>query len=220
MRFAFGALVFVLGMSAVNAAEVYLKDGSIVIGTIQGLADGEDLDVDTEYMGVVTIEWDGIDQIRGTRIVDVELFDGRRIFGKIVLNEDGLSIIGDDTQIVQLTEIFEINEVNETFWESLDVYTDLGTNVIRGNNQVTQLSFGGGIGYNARNFEVSIDGTTIINEQTNAQDLLTTGAAMDCSSGRGTTNRASRGDQSSVAPWANVLSIVGARGYSYSVALR
>jgi len=170
MRFAFGALVFVLGLSAVNAAEVYLKDGSIVIGTIEGLADGEDLDIDTEHMGVVTIEWDGIDQIRGTRIVDVELFDGSRILGKIVLNEDGLSIIGDDTQIVPLIDIFEIKEVNETFWEGLDVYTDLCTNVIRGNNQITQLSFGGGVGYNARNFEVSIDGTTIINEQTDAQD--------------------------------------------------
>jgi hypothetical protein len=170
MRFAFGALVFVLGLSAVNAAEVYLKDGSVVIGTIKSLEDGEDLDVDTEHMNLVTIEWDAIDQIRGTRTVDIELFDGRRILGKIVLNEDGVSIVGEDTLIVQLTEIFAIDEVNNSFWEGLDVYTDLGMNIIRGNNQVTQVSFGAGIGYNARNFEISIDGTTIINEQTDAQD--------------------------------------------------
>jgi hypothetical protein len=170
MRFVFGALVFVLGLSAVNAAEVYLKDGSVVIGTIKGLADGEDLDVDTEHMDVVTIEWDAIDEIRGTRTVDVELFDGRRILGKIVLNEDGLSVIGEDTQIVQLVEVFAIDEVNETFWEGLDAYTDLGMNIIGGNNQVTQVIFGGGIGYNARNSETSIDGTTIINEQEGAQD--------------------------------------------------
>ena len=170
MRFAFGALVFVLGISAVNAAEVYLKDGSVVIGTIKSLADGEDLDVDTEYMDVVTIDWDAIDEIRGTRIVDVELFDGRRILGKVDLNENGLSIIGEDTLTVQLAEVFAIDEVNETFWEALDVYTDLGMNIIRGNNQVTQVSFGGGIGYNARKFEISIDGTTIINEQTDALD--------------------------------------------------
>ncbi len=170
MRFVSGALVFVLGLSAVDAAEVYLKDGSVVIGTIKSLVDGEDLDVDTEHMDVVTIEWDAIDEIRGTRTVDVELFDGKRILGKIVLNEDGLSVIGEDTQILQLAEVFAIDEVNDTFWESLDVYTDLGMNIIRGNNQVTQVSFGGGIGYNARNYEVSIDGTTIINEQTDAQD--------------------------------------------------
>ena len=170
MRFAFGALVFVLGISAVNAAEVYLKDGSVVIGTIKSLADGEDLDVDTEYMDVVTIDWDAIDEIRGSRTVDVQLFDGRRILGKVDLNENGLSIIGEDTLTVQLAEVFAIDEVNETFWEALDVYTDLGMNIIRGNNQVTQVSFGGGIGYNARKFEISIDGTTIINEQTDALD--------------------------------------------------
>ena len=170
MRFAFGALVFVLGLSAVDAAEVYLKDGSVVIGTIKSLADGEDLDVDTEYMDVVTIDWDAIDEIRGTQTVDVELFDGRHVLGNIILNEDGLSIIGEDTLIVQLVEVFAIDEVNETFWEALDVYTDLGMNIIRGNNQVTQVSFGGGIGYNARKFEISIDGTTIINEQTDALD--------------------------------------------------
>jgi len=170
MRFAFGALVFVLGLSAVNAAEVYLKDGSVVIGTIKSLADGEDLDVDTEYMDVVTIDWDAIDEIRGTRTVDVELFDGRRILGKVDLNENGLSIIGEDTLTVQLAEVFAIDEVNDTFWQALDVYTDLGMNIIRGNNQVTQVSFGGGIGYNARKFEIKIDGTTIINEQTDALD--------------------------------------------------
>jgi putative salt-induced outer membrane protein YdiY len=170
MRLVFGALAFVLGMSAVDAAEVYLKDGSVVIGTIKSFANGEELDVDTEHMDVVTIDWDAIDEIRGTQTVDVELYDGRRIMGRIVLNEDGLSVIGEDTQILQLAEVFAIDEVNDTFWESLDVYTDLGMNIIRGNNQVTQVSFGGGVGYNARNYEVSIDGTTIINEQTDAQD--------------------------------------------------
>ncbi len=170
MRFAIAALVFVLGLSAVDAAEVYLKDGSVVIGTIKRLADGEDLDVDTEHMGVVTIDWDAIDEIHGSRIVDVELFDGRRILGKVDLNENGLSIIGEDTLTVQLAEVFAIDEVNDTFWQALDVYTDLGMNIIRGNNQVTQISFGGGVGYNARKFEISIDGTTIINEQTDALD--------------------------------------------------
>ena len=100
MRFSFEALIFAFGVPAVDAAEIFLKDGSVVIGTVKSLADGEDLDVDTEHMGVVTIEWDAIDEIRGTRTVNVELFDGRRILRKIVLNEDSVSIIGDETLIV------------------------------------------------------------------------------------------------------------------------
>ena len=44
-------------------------------------------------------------------------------------------------------------------------------NLVRGNNQVTTLSFGAGIGYDGRNFETSVDATTIVNEQTDGQDL-------------------------------------------------
>ena len=66
--------------------------------------------------------------------------------------------------------VFQMAEVNETFWEALHVNTDLGMNLVRGNNQVTQLSFGGGIGYDATDFETQINATTIINEQTAAED--------------------------------------------------
>ena len=44
-------------------------------------------------------------------------------------------------------------------------------NLVRGNNEVTQLSFGAGAGYDGRDFETSVDATTIINEQTEGQDL-------------------------------------------------
>ena len=67
--------------------------------------------------------------------------------------------------------IFAIAEVNETFWDGLEVYTDVGMNIVRGNNEVTQLSVGAGVGYDGRDFETSVDTTTIINEQTEGQDL-------------------------------------------------
>ena len=154
-----------------NAAEVHVKDGSVVIGTITGLVDGEDLIVDTEYMDDVVIEWDAVDEIRSTQVVEVELFDGRRLFGQVVVNQDGAMITGAETVVVQPEEIFAIGEVNETFWDGLNGYTDLGMNIVRGNNEVTQMSFGGGVGYDGRDFETSIDVTTIINEQTEGQDL-------------------------------------------------
>ena len=141
-----------------QAAEFYLTDGSVIIGTIISLADGEDLVVDTEHMGDVTIEWDAVDRIRGTQVVDVEFFDGRRLFGTIQFEEDGVTIAGDETTLVQPGEIFSMSEVNETFSEALEVYTDLGMNLVRGNNTVTQLSIGAGVGYDAPSFETSIDG--------------------------------------------------------------
>ena len=158
--------------AAANAAEIHLKDGSVIFGTILNLQDSEDLIVDTEYMDEVTIEWEAIESIRGTQVIEVELFNGQRLFGEVVLDDEGLSIVGDDTTVTLPPDtIFAIAEVNDSFWDGLDVYTDVGMNLVRGNNKVTQLSLGAGIGYDGRNFETSVDATTIINEQTEGQDL-------------------------------------------------
>ena len=170
MRIALLLVCFVFNVA--NAAEVLLRDGSVVIGTILGLQDSEDLIVDTEHMDEVTIEWDAVESIRGTQVIEVELFNGQRLFGQIMLDDKGLSIVGDDTTVtLPRDRIFAIAEVNESFWEGLDVYTDVGMNLVRGNNEVTQLSLGAGIGYDGRDFETSVDATTIINEQTEGQDL-------------------------------------------------
>jgi putative salt-induced outer membrane protein YdiY len=169
-RCALVALILSVFSQAVSAAEFHLKDGTVVIGTIVSLVDGDDLVVDTEYMDKVTIEWDSIVSARGTQIVEVELFDGRRELGTVTFDNGDVSIVGDDTLTVDPLDVFAMSEVNETFWEALQVYTDLGLNLVRGNNQVTQMSFGGGIGYDATDFEASINATTIINEQTATQD--------------------------------------------------
>jgi putative salt-induced outer membrane protein YdiY len=81
-------LLFWLAPDA-NCAEFHLQDGTVVIGTIVSLIDGEDLVVDTEFMDEVTIEWDAIVSMRGTQTVEVELFNGRRILGIIEVSFGG-----------------------------------------------------------------------------------------------------------------------------------
>ena len=166
-------LIFVcLFVGAADAAEIHLRDGSVVIGTILSLTDSEDLVVDTEYMDEVVIEWQAVEKVQGTQVIEVELFNGERLFGEIVVDEKGISIIGSETTVtLPRDRVYSLAEVNESFWEGLSLYTDVGMNVVRGNNEVTQLSFGAGVGYDGRDFETSVDATTIINEQTEGQDL-------------------------------------------------
>ena len=145
---------------------------AVVIGTILSLTDSEDLVVDTEYMDEVVIEWQAVEKVQGTQVIEVELFNGERLFGEIVVDEKGISIIGSETTVtLPRDRVYSLAEVNESFWEGLSLYTDVGMNVVRGNNEVTQLSFGAGVGYDGRDFETSVDATTIINEQTEGQDL-------------------------------------------------
>jgi hypothetical protein len=172
MRIMLTAILFSCAFVSADAAEIHTRDGSIIIGEILGLEDGEDLIVDTEYMDEVVIEWEAITEIRETQVIEVELFNGQRLFGRLVVDEKGVSIIGDETTVTLPPDrVFAIAEVNESFWEGLEVYTDVGMNLVRGNNEVTQLSLGAGVGYDGRDFETSVDATTIINEQTEGQDL-------------------------------------------------
>ena len=153
-----------------ESAEVYLNDGTIVVGDILELAYGEDLSIDTEYMDDVVIEWGAVSQIRNTQVVDVVTYDGRRFIGTIEFDEGALIVSGQDSARLARQEVFSIEEYNATFTDSLSAHADLGMNIVRGNNTVTQISLGVGLGYDAENYEASIDGTTIINEQIDAED--------------------------------------------------
>ena len=158
------------GFATANAAEIHLADGSVVVGTIIGLANGEDLVVDTEYMDEVVIEWNSITKTRNTEVVDVELFDGRRFTGKLIRDGAEIELEGESTVRLSANDIYEIDEYNETVLEGFSADTNIGMNIVRGNNQVTQLNIGAGLGYDGRRFESSLRGTTIINEQTESVD--------------------------------------------------
>lgn len=164
-------LSFLLTLSHLSqAAEVKLTDGTVVYGTILSLSDGDDLVVDTEFMGEVTIEWGAIASLDDTQVVEVELFDGTRSLGAVSL--DGTSLFVDDGEslVTDRTQVFSIDEVNETFAEKLSAYTDVGSNFVRGNSRVTQLSLGAGVGYEGIKYDASLRASSIVNEQTDAPD--------------------------------------------------
>ena len=152
------------------AAEVRLADGSVVIGSILRLENGEDLVIDTEHMDEVVIEWDSVTKLSDTKTVDIELFDGRRFSGKLQRDGSDVTLAGATTLQIAADDVFEIDEFNETFLDGFSADTDLGMNIVRGNNQVTQLSIGAGIGYDGQSFETSLRGTTIVNEQVDSED--------------------------------------------------
>jgi putative salt-induced outer membrane protein YdiY len=174
MRLVASMLILIVGCLRAEAAEIRLNDGSVVVGTILSLVDGEDLVVDTAHMGDVTIDWSAIEEIRGTQAVDIITYDDRRFTGTVVFDQNNVTILSETETNVAPEDVFSIEEINDSFWEAIDAYTDLGMNIVRGNNQVTQLSFGGGLGYEGRDFETSIDASSIINEQAETEDTRRT----------------------------------------------
>lgn len=163
------ALLF-FTLPAVEAAEIRLADGSMVFGTILQLSDGADLAVDTAHMGEVIIEWAAIESVANTNIVSVELYDGRRFDGTIRRKGPVVEITSADGVAVDASAIYWIEEHTETFWEGFNANMDLGMNLVRGNNQVTQVSVGAGVGFDSARRETSLGATTIVNNQQESGD--------------------------------------------------
>lgn len=151
------------------SAEIQLADGSIIQGKILSLVDGEDLTVDTAYMDEVVIEWESVVSIRKTQIVELELFDGSQWVGTVEHDGESLTVAVVDQLTIPARDVFSILEVNETFQERISAYTDIGSSFVRGNNEVSQISLGMGLGYTAPEWEAYVRATSIVNEQNDAE---------------------------------------------------
>ncbi len=173
-RFIGAAICGLLLPVAVQAVEFQMRDGSLVNGSILRLVDGVDLVVDTAHMGEVTLEWDAINRFSATPIVEIEFFDGRRLRGSIQLDNGILQINGDQQVVTAPENLFTISEVKARYWDRVDVYVDLGANVVRGNSRVTQYNLGTGYAYNAPGVEFSISAITFLNEQEDNEDTSRT----------------------------------------------
>jgi putative salt-induced outer membrane protein YdiY len=165
MSRAFWCLLFLFVAIQTSAAQITLSDGSIVYGSITELSEGENLIVDTSHMDEVTIAWDAVVSISEVGDVEIELFDGERIIGDFSVSGSVAVIDGDLARELDPAEIFSITDVKDSWSERITAYTDFGSNVVRGNNQVSQLSLAAGLGIETLDHEFSLETTAIINEQ-------------------------------------------------------
>lgn len=169
LRFLAAALFMALPHTVLSA-QVELGDGSVVYGDILRLTDGDNLVIDTAHMDAVTIDWAAVVSLRDTRVLEVELFNGREVLGRVAVESGQLLVNEGEDLIVAADRVFTMSEVKETFVERLDAYTDIGSNFVRGNNTVTQLTFGAGASYATTAWDAGVRFSSIVNEQTNAQN--------------------------------------------------
>lgn len=156
--------------SASHAAEIHLSDGTVVYGSILNLVDGEGLVVDTAHMDSVTIDWEAVVSVVDTEVVEVELYDGRSEVGTVSV-EQGVLMINDGKALAAASEeVFGITEVKDSFDEQISAYSDIGSNFVRGNSRVSQVSLGAGVGYETSAFKTGLRASSIVNEQTDAPD--------------------------------------------------
>ena len=113
-----------------NTDIIVLKNGDRVTGEILELEFGR-LQVSTDDMGTIGIEWSAIASIDSRYTFDVERAGGRRYAGLIETSADGqsLSIIDEGTEeSVPLSAITRITELETGFWQRVSGTMSVGYN--------------------------------------------------------------------------------------------
>ncbi len=125
-------IIFLIGSLTAYADEktdiVILKNGDRVTGEIENLEAGI-LELKTDSMGTVYIEWRFISELISDRNLSVENVDGSRWLGQLQKPVDGDHIVVyTDQGPVELSsdEVVAVWPVAATFLDKMDLSTSLG----------------------------------------------------------------------------------------------
>ena len=130
---------------------IVLFNGDKITGEIKGLEMGL-LELSTNNMSTIYIEWDKVTEIQTDKMFEVEITDGRIYFGSFQQSEKkGMIILKGVTldNELFLKYIIRITRIRMSFWEILDGYIKMGVSYSK-SSKVGELSFGADLIYTTR----------------------------------------------------------------------
>lgn len=156
---------------------VWLTNGDRVTGEIKQLQHGK-LQLKTDSLGTVTIEWDDISRVESTFQFQFERTDGTRITGRLGKSSDDqqITVVGQErTARFAHDKVVRISQIEDTFWERLQGSMTFGYSFTKASD-VAQGNLGFRATHRTEIRSWTIDGSTIItsdqaNENTQRSNL-------------------------------------------------
>ncbi|MCF6264244.1 MAG: DUF481 domain-containing protein [Xanthomonadales bacterium] len=115
---------------------VHLKNGDHLTGEVKTLFRGK-LELSTDHMGTVFIEWEDIEEIISNTGQAVELTNGQRLYGPLTKPENADLLIVNTTDGpvgVKTDDVYRMYPVESGFWDRLDIIASLGFSWDKGSN--------------------------------------------------------------------------------------
>jgi uncharacterized protein DUF481 len=150
---------------------VSLRNGDRIVGTINGLSEGE-LRFKTDYiLKEFLIDWQQVLLLESRRNFRVTLADGRQLTGTIGRYPDGRVVVtglgGPETFTWQ--DILSLNTVKATIWAQLAGQLNSGFSYASDGSD-TQFSASGSIGYAADRYSWRLSGSSNISGRSDSAD--------------------------------------------------
>ncbi len=149
-------LIVAESAEAQKTDSVWIRNGDRITGEVKSLSRGL-LKWSTDDFGTVNIEWDKVDRISTTRLLEVRLASGDKFFGRLGLDSTGRVVVGTDT--LRLREIVKLTPIKGSFISRLDGYLDLGLSYQKAHSAL-QFSTGARVQYRGPKAETVLDLTS------------------------------------------------------------
>src|SRR5918994_681074 len=132
---------------------VWIRNGDRITGEVKSLTRGL-LKYSTDDLGTISIEWDKVDRISTTTLLEVQLRSGQKFYGHLGLGPRGWLVLGVDT--LALAGIVAVTPIDGNLLGRLNGYLDLGFSYQKANKTV-QITTGGRVVYRGPTIETTLD---------------------------------------------------------------
>lgn len=168
------ALALVLLMCAPAYAQktdvITLANGDRITGEITNMSRGR-LELKTDDVGTINIEWDNIVHISSPRLFEVETTDGLRRLGTITMAGERTIAIKDVDGLttVRIPEITRVTPIGASFWSRLEGSLDAGFSFTR-SSDIAQVNLNGDVQFRRPESVVRLSGSATITAQGDDED--------------------------------------------------
>jgi hypothetical protein len=150
---------------------VVLRNGSRVIGEIRSMTRSR-LELKTDDMGTLQIEWDNIVALTSPEFFEVEDMDGGLHFGSLHPGpgNDTLEMVADwANDVLPLSQVARIQRVRTGFWDKFTGSIDAGAGYTSA-TELLQVTFDTKVSYKRPRFEAVARADAVLTQQPEADD--------------------------------------------------
>lgn len=168
------AITFVVALAepawAVKTDVVVLVNGDRLTCEVKLLERGR-LEVDTDNLSTVYIEWGTIASVTTSGTFQVETTSGLRLLGQLATSRYGsLDIItATGTVPIDMHAVVYIAPIGRSFWSKLDGNLDLGASYTQSSG-VAQLNLNSSVSFRRPNFQMTLSGSSHFTHQQEADN--------------------------------------------------
>jgi hypothetical protein len=160
-----------VAVAAVKVDVIVLENGSRIVGEIRSMNRGR-LELKTDDMGTIQIEWGKVLQVTAPEYFEVEDMNGRLRFGALrpaVIAKTIEIVNALGAQAVPLHRVARIQHVEAKFWARISGTLDVGASYTSA-SELLQLNLDGSMRFRRPKFEFSADADAVLTRQPEVED--------------------------------------------------